>query len=525
MLPSRVVLLGICLLMLGLQASTASAATEVSGRLDGKSVSSYTVLGLSPNGGAVRGVVKRDGRFKLSFPKGASRGATLQLVEKSGSYFGPVTLAKARNRRVPVGLSGRAVKLGKIKLRSGWAATVADAPPSALDGKRTARADKAGKPLGAGRLGLVASAASGRAAQGGDSTSRGGADPDADGIPTALDVDSNGNGRLDQTDPDAAPSSAGLFSSLFANLGETPGSESADIDGFLRDHLGMVFYLDDRAIGSTVSAVNVDCFELVYCRRGTGTALASGLSEGSGDLVPGPWRDYDPDGDGLPNIPALRSNDGRPVHGVSIQPRVGRADIHPGDIFDIRHTTPGGVVSRPTVLSGYFVSLPTIASINGNAVSYPVSNSSPGTDANPLQLDSDQVALVFSRPQRPSIPGAEPEGRREIGGLNYGIPLETANRQLECRAEHVDASPTLRPASGGSDDFSTQLWPLVDTASDGAPGARGPLSFTLEIGNCMRRNGMEPAGQTLRLSLTAAGQPKQGGSDRASQTFAVRLPG
>jgi hypothetical protein len=502
-------------------AAPASAATVVRGKLSGPDARAYSVLGLTSTGAAVRASVGPGGKFRLSFARGAARGATLQLVRSSGSYFGPIVLGKPRRGRVPVGLSGRPVDLGAVKLRSGYAAAVRNTPGAT----GSARADRSGKPVGAGRLGFTPASARARAAAEGGGPASGGADPDSDGIPTALDLDANGNGKLDQTDPQAGPSSAGLFSDLrTTSLGDVPGTDPASIDAYLRAHLQIAFYLDDKAVDAPVSAVNVDCFDLVYCRRGTGTANAFGMAEGSGDMRPGRWLDYDPDADGLPNVPALKSWDGRPVHAVSIQPAVGSADIHPGDVFDIRYTTAGGVVSRPTVLAGYFVSTPTITSIDGRPIAYPLANGAAGTDANPLQLGSDRVPLTFTRPQRPSIPGAEPDGRREIGGLHYGIPLEAGNRELECGAEHVQPSPTLR-AGPPSQDFAAQLWPLVDTAGDGAPGSAGQLAFTLDLGACMRRNGVPSDGRPLRLTLTAAGQSRQGGADRASQTFTVRLPG
>jgi hypothetical protein len=51
------------------------------------------------------------------------------------------------------------------------------------------------------------------------------------------------------------------------------------------------------------------------------------------------------------------------------------------------------------------------------------------------------------------------------------------------------------------------------------------LSFTLDVAGCVRAAGADPTGQTIRLSLSAASLPREGGADRAVQMVSVRLPG
>jgi hypothetical protein len=47
----------------------------------------------------------------------------------------------------------------------------------------------------------------------------------------------------------------------------------------------------------------------------------------------------------------------------------------------------------------------------------------------------------------------------------------------------------------------------------------------VDLGACLRAAGIDPAGQTVELTLTAAGESRPGGQDRGAQNIAVRLPG
>jgi hypothetical protein len=44
------------------------------------------------------------------------------------------------------------------------------------------------------------------------------------------------------------------------------------------------------------------------------------------------------------------------------------------------------------------------------------------------------------------------------------------------------------------------------------------------VGACLRAAGVSSAGRTVSLTLTAAGNSRPGGQDRAAQSFAVKLP-
>src|SRR5439155_26355558 len=85
-------------------------------------------------------------------------------------------------------------------------------------------------------------------------------------------------------------------------------------------------------------------------------------------------------------------------------------------------------------------------------------------------------------------------------------------------------SSTLTAVSGGSPDFALQLFPLQDTADDGPPDGSRSLSFTLDLGGCLRAAGVDPAGLTLVLDVTATGESRPGGVDRTAQFLHVTMP-
>ncbi|MDP9344809.1 MAG: hypothetical protein M3P44_03655 [Actinomycetota bacterium] len=513
--------------------ASASAAT-VSGILAGGR--GYTIIAVSSNGRSSQSAIAANGRFALKIP---GRGSTLQLVKRNGSYFGPVVLRQAGARAL-LGLSARGGKLGRMSLRRGFA--VAKAPKQAVSSRGAIRTTKAGAPLGAGNLGLVRMAATAkgraRAAAAGASGGLPGADLDGDGVPNTFDADDNGNKTLDGVDPvTARTSTAGLFSdvqvmmarSLNANAG---GIGRAQVDAFVKNNTSLNFYLDPAyARGATISSVDVDCGTLAYCRPGDGYATMGDGGNSPTGVQNQPWISLDENHDGFPDVPVNQNGGDRShgeVHSIEIKPDATTADLHSGDLFQLRFTTPGGVVTVPTALSFFFVSSPALASYDGGAgtvnIPYPATDSTAGSDANPLQMSGDQITLTFWRPQRAGI-GAEPDFV-DMGHLRYGIPVAVGNRELGCGASRFwGLSPRLAPAPGASDDIYNQLFPLQDSAGDAAPDASNTLKLTFDIGGCMRANGIDPTGQQIRLPIEAVDESRPGGTDRTAQTLAVCLPG
>lgn len=529
-----------CFVVLAVAGSGPAAAdTIVRGTVKG--ARGYTLNGTAAGGQVVARRLGRSGAFVLRFRGRAGRGASLHLIRPNGRYFGPVVLAR-RGRRAFVALSGRSVRLGRIVLRRGYA-TPRAAPSRRALSATAVRADARGRPLGAGRLGLVAGARRAQSAQAGGGRPAG-EDPDRDGVASAYDADDDGDLTLDAVDTGARASGAGLFSTLFLGftdaLNANAGATRAQIDGAFsgENQFGLVFYFDGGQFsGRTVSGAHVDCFALVYCRRGSGTAVLTGVSESSPSLPRGSrWTDFSPDGSGYPNLERISSG-GRPAFVAGVQPRVTTSQITPGDTYNVVFGTNAGPLTLPTTLSSYFVTTPAITAYSSGAgttsLAYPIAPGSVGCcgagegspGGNPVPMSSDRLTLTFWRPQRAAIPGAETGSFRDMGHLRYGVVPggEGIAGEPSCAGHYSGLSPTLSAESPS--EQGPNLFPLLDSADDEAPDPARTLSFTVDVGACLRAAGVPSTGRTVKLTLTAASAARPGGQDRAAQSIAVRLPG
>ena len=528
------------------------AATTVKGKLAG--AQGMTVLGVSRDGSAVADRVGGNRRFNLRFKGRSARNASIQLIARHGSYAGPIVLARKRRRAYTL-LSGRdkAVRLGRVARRRGYAITGRRVSRRllerrAVNRRRSARANKRGKPIGAGKLGLVKT--SGRAGAAQFDLPLPGEDTDADGLPNVVDADDNGNAIIDQSDPEAPPE-GGIRGTIFSTLPLEPeqalnvnasGVTAAQLDTTVRAHLrlGYIFFPRDPFTGEnllpgrTVTAVDVDCFDLAYCRAGAGTAVVPGdtLAPGTTDPpAPGSlWTDYDPNGDGLPNLPFTRDvgGGGQGGYHLVVQPRADTGQIRPGDTYNYFIRTDGAPATVPVTLTAYFVTTPAIARYDdgsgGRAVRYPVQPGDPGTSENPASLSSESVRLTWWRPQRPGIPGAESADLIDMGGLIYGadvsVRVEDEDRVVECTANDWSApSETLTVGQESPGPPSAQA--LTDSATDRPPSAANTLSATLDLGGCLRRDGIDPAGKIALARIVATTRSQDG----AAQFFHMRLPG
>jgi hypothetical protein len=476
----------------------AAADTTVRGTIKG--ARGYTVNGTAANGQVVSAKVKASGAFTLRFTGRSARRATLHLIRPGGRYLGPVVLA-AKRRKAFLSLSGRSAHLGAIRLRRGYAKAL-EVPRRAI-GAATARADQRGRPLGAGRLGLVRSsiARSSQTGSGGGA----GQDSDRDGVANAYDVDDDGDLTLDNVDSNARPSGAGLFSTLFLGAGEAinanSGATRAQIDAVVsgENRFNLIFYFDTGQFrGRSVTSAHVDCFALPYCRRGDGTALLTGVSESSPLLPRGSlWTDYTPDGSGYPNLERI-DRGGSAAFVAGVQPRVTTRQIAPGDTFNVVFDGAGETTTVPTTLSSYFVTTPGV-----------VSRSQSG----------EQVSFVFWRPQRAAIPGAEAGEFTDMGHLNYGVTIggQGISGEFSCAGSYSGLSSTLREAG-------RELFPLRDSSADARPDPARTLGFTVDVGACLRAAGHATAGRSVMLTLTAASESRPGGQDRAGVLIDLTLP-
>jgi hypothetical protein len=504
-----------------------AAGTKVSGRV--KSGAGLTVVGLSADGTAVRQKLASSGKFALKLRSG--RGATLHLLGKGGSYYGPIVLAK-RGRAGYEALSGRSAVVGTVVLAGSYA-RAQKAPAAAIDRSHTVILDGRGAPVGAARHGFVKLSKRAQLAADQGGTGATGGDADRDGLPDQLDLDANGNGTLDNYDSSAKASGAGFFSELYTdlhsgfNVDANPAIDRAAIDSSMttQNQFGLNFFFDEgRLSGQTITGAHVDCGTLVYCRRGDATATMDPAADApAGAFAPGTrWATYDPDGSGFPNLMHW-TRDGMGIWSMQIHPNVGSTHIQPGDTFDVVFDTAHGAIHVPTSLTAYFVTTPAIAAWGStaptNKLSYPVNDNSA------FALGGDMLTLSIWRPQRQAIPGAESGTFIDQGHLHYGVVLASLDGRGEygCGGHYSNLSSTLS-AQPVTEDKATQLTPLLDTANDAAPDRTNTLSFAVDLGACLRAQGVNPSGQEFRATLMAAGESRPGGMDRAAQMFSVRFP-
>jgi hypothetical protein len=540
-----------------LGATTLPAARAAGFRVGGKvpGGEGYTVLLLAQDGRVRSARLGADGKFTFAgVPRDIVRGATLQLVDPAGRYFGPVVLAhRRRTATVYTALAGRdaggRIKVGPIALRSGYG--VATRRRALVDRSRPAAADHNGQPAGAGRSGLVPvalpGAVSGVARAPDESATTTGADLDGDGIPNAADVDDDGDLNLDGTDGDSAGTSArhNPFTTLFLSLPQTlnvnvGGVTRAAIDAVIggENLFNLIFFLSlPPGSGSTTGAHVICGASLAYCRStadGGGTAVLTGVVESDPAILGGLWTDYDADGSGYPNLEPIGTPP-NPVWVAGVQPRVGTGAFRPGDVYQVEFVNEGTVVSSLSLsLAPYFVTVPAVVAYDAGGGEVAVDYSDPGvpggTPANPIALSAaGTLRLTLWRPQRLAIEGVEPGEYVDMGRLHYGVIVGGVPREFTCAGMYSDLSPTLAEdpdglGAGGSEEAGqgANLWPLTDAAADAVPDPARTLAFTVDLAACLARAAV-PAG-TYPLSLTAAGESLSGGANRAAQIFYVTIP-
>lgn len=531
----------VTLIAASLVASPAMAKTVVKGKVRGGR--HFIIIGLSLSGSGVTQTLGPNGRFRLTFHGKTGRGASLQLISPSSRYFGPVVLTRQykKNHRAKdyTNLSGHTVSLGKIRLKRGYAQVRRKVNKEAVDHALVTKTNRKGAPLGAGRLGLVRtkhriSAAmlsrSSVVAPAADSPTTG-VDTDGDGIPNAYDVDTNGNLILNGIDPNGNTND-GVFAGLFTSLDQTlnahiGGVTSAEIDTLVMNNLNVAFFFDVAPGKSSISSVDVQCFTLSYCAPGTGTAIITPVSESPPGFGNIPWVTYDPNGNGLPDLEEITSSHGDTVFSASIQPHATTTQIIPGDAYNVLFNTTTGTTTVPRSLPAYPVTTLAITNYDTGSgpqtVTYPAASNAPGTNANPFTMGSDQITLTFVRPQRLTI-GAETGDYVDMGGLRYGMPMDIGNREVGCAADYSNPSATFSTTQPSAGNNYNEFFPLTDNAGDSSPDTAGTLSFTFNLGDCLRQNGVDPEGKTFPVALTAVDQYRLGGVDRAGQTFAVKFP-
>jgi hypothetical protein len=499
-------------------ASTAQAAT-VTGSVAG--ARGYRLLVMSPTRIVAMVKLNARGRFTVR----SARGLTLQLLRPNNTFFGPIVIAAARGRAYE-GLSGRNLTLGTIKLHRSYAAPAKRVAKRALDQRVWAYADHAGKPIGAGNLGLVRrkhqlTARSADAGSPGSGALPPGGDPTHVGIVTAFNADATGAGVPSAENPASARASGnGLFTEVYMPLEmsvnvDAFGITPEQVSNVVKQDLRLDFYLDGHAAGgAAVSGVSVDCGSLTYCASGNGTGTVSNT----------PTSGLRWDG----TVPANPNSPG--VFSTQIAPNVGTSQISPGDVFLLHYQTTGGDFIAPTALTLYFLTVPALASYDAGAgtqnVAYPVTTGAAGTRSNPVRMTSGKMTLHLWRPQRAAFPG-ESGQFYDVGRLHYGIPITPGGggREVGCAPQfYSNLSPSLSVSQTSQDQFYNQLFPLHDGADDAPANAANQIGFTVDLAGCLAANGISTAAP-VDLPLSAVDEPRQGGTDRGVQTISVCLPG
>jgi hypothetical protein len=478
---SRIVLV-ITLLVLAVTAGSASAASVVSGGLSDRH---YHLVLLQAGGKATPVKVRSGGRFTVRVP--SSKGATLHLL-RDGRYAGPVVLRGAKPRLAFP--AAKKLNLGTVKVTNGYATT-----SRSIRGSGPAiRTTTDGRPIGAGKLGLVRVRRA-RAAQAGE-TGTEGSDTDLDGVPNAFDADDDGDLKLDNIEgstpagPHLEVSSAlplEIADAMNANAGA-----DADRETVIRRFLRLLFLVSKDTLGDA-QRVGVAC-GFSWC---DGAQVV--IPPGTGDSTT-PWSDGD--GDGLRDLVV----DG-PVFTRQIYPRAATTEIQPGDTFTA--TTDRGQ-SAITALAMYFTSSIAVKTIGTHTINYPAEPGSPGSPGNPITIPR-RVRIILWRPQRAAIPGAETGTLIDIGGLSYGVDVNGSF----CRAgDFSDLSETLEPGSGDEA-------PLKDSAADAQPSG-ATISFTVDTAACAPNPGGSDTGGGGSLVSVVA---KDETGDLTRQHISVQFEG
>ena len=449
-----------------------------------------------------------------------ARRFTLHLRDGSGRYRGPVVAPGRRRGTVVTGFRAGA-KLGKIRLRNGYAVTKR-LRVSALDPRRTARASTRGVPLGADRLGLVRAAASGGGGPG--------LDPDRDGIPGTLDVDDDGDTVLDNVDAtarSAAHPGGDAFHPIWLinlNLGLTYVAQrdglAQNVAGFaLNRHARNTANDDaafDRASALTMrirgellfpipeAGSRMSCAAVPWCgrardlpdRRFFPQDFSPETFDGQAFGVMEPVGAFNPINDGVGTTQQL---DPGSVFGV--RPKVDRTEIVPEQQLFLR--LPDGTL-RTAVVGTIFGTVPALQAWSdgggsANTLTYPIPEGDPGSPSNPAFVkpspDGDyRLTMSVWRPQRPPELAGETDWI-DLGQLDY----EVVGRTMQSPAQ------TWRCPERFHDDAQSAV---LNRAS--------VVTFTVNVSECLRRSGLpawdtgQPASEVFVAAKTLAGDAAEG---------------
>ncbi len=483
----------------------------------------YTVIALGYNGKAVSSNARS---FRL-VPRDTK--VTLQLRNARGKYAGQVVVG-GKGSSVIVGVKAGA-KLGTIKIRSGYGRA---AKAKGVDKRRTAQARK-GVPLGNGRnFGLVRSKK--------HATAGAGRDGDLDGVPDALDVDSNGNLVLNNEEAAGRSARAAqtengfqLFSQIGAPLERSlnangGGVTDAAIDALVQGSTSpptfqpIGVFLDFSIVPG--DQIELDCGGLSYCSKG-----GTGRERTPGGFDPGPsFPDCcDQDGDGFGTMTGTPGPNGQQE--MQIYPLATAAQINSGDVLIERSTSNGVETDTPSTLNFVFNTTPALISWTSSggqsgSVTYPANPNTPGTGLSPFPVGPGSdgniaVTMTLWRPQRRAIAGAgEGSGFIDIGHLLWSSRLIQQGAQggqvIDCPTGYSTTDPNLSAAP------SSPIGGLVDQSADALANPANTLTYTLNLTACLTSKGVAwNVGDPIQMEIVARSQT--GGDNSAQQVFFKRV--
>ena len=473
-----------------------------------------TVVAVAADGKITRS--KPGPRFKLVPP--ATR-FTLHVRDLLGDYRGPIVVAGRKRGTVITGFKAGA-KIGVIRLKAGYA--VAKVAPAGLDAKRTAKATRAGVPVGAGRLGLVRATSAG--------PSGAGLDPDRDGLPGAFDVDDDGDLLLDNIDPvaSAATHSAGdPFHPIWLinlNLGLTYIAQrdhlAEGVAGFALNRNARNTANDagafDRASALTMTARGLllfpipqagsllSCADLPWCGRARNLRETKMFPSGFSPVDVGgvqygvmePVGVFNPINDGVGTTQQLD-----PAKIFGLKPGVDRTRIAAKQ--EVFQRLPDGT-QRTLLVGTIFGTVPALASWSdggggGSAIGYPVPDGNPGTESNGFFVkpspDGDyHLTMSVWRPQRPPDLAGESDWI-DLGQLDYEVVGRTTS-------------------------FPRQVWRCPerfhDVALDAPVNPASVVTLTVNVSECLRQSGLpawdlgQPASEVFVAAKSLAGDAAEG---------------
>ena len=548
-----------------------AAAVTVTGKL-GAAASGWKVVMVGAGGQSLVSAVDAGGSFSLRTSASAAKRATLQMVDSSNRYVGPIVIGKEKVGKSTCShhqLAGKSVKLGTLKLNTAQGFAIpAKAPVSTVHTRSAVLAKgTSGQPLSAGTAGIVKVTtaqmnACGKAVKGTsiatsqDANMAMGGDLDNDGLPNALDADDDGDQEVDAVDK-TTTESAGMnpwiavrsTNPLF-NASVSTGLTPENVNSVLgtSGNYSIQFFVSNRnLLGQTslngVKWVWVDCGNLVYCGGSAPTATNTNTHlQNSNTGVA--WKTYNggfkvestgspatagldttlgtnPGGNGNALYLGNRNTGNDPGGSVywqaSVFPNQGAntlTNVKPGDVYTLRFGTDDGEKSVTMMLNPHAVTVPGLTTVNGAAYT-----------GGALKPDaSGTLALKFFRPQRLTTTG-ETGTFKDMGGLRYGI-IFMGQMDTPCDIATYSAYDAFTAATGAdASDMGNRLAPLTDkqtTDSDTSASAT-QLSFTIDVRSCIgvATYDAAAAGTSWGIQLNASGQMLTGGMNRASLDLTV----